>query len=333
VQTALPSEVPSPDGIYLEPKLVGGNAKTDHKYQFVALDLDGTLLNSNHSVSEATIEYIQKLDAQGFGIMVATGRALATVYETILALNLPHPIPVVCSNGARGVLCQPDESEPSKVATIPLFEVPVPEPVARRTISLAKELGFLSQYYTRDEIFADPSNEVDYRYVDLYKELTGSKTECVDDMMKILEANSLPSKQLVLFPNEDQDRAMLQFEETLGEPEFLIEGKRATIVRGNLGWFLEVLHPDVCKGNGLERMCRTAQVNVPLETVVAFGDGDNDYEFLQMAGLGVGMKNCRPVIKEIADQVIEWTNDEDGVRRTLESLEQSGQLRLPKANC
>mmetsp|Transcript_13964 Transcript_13964/g.31700 ORF Transcript_13964/g.31700 Transcript_13964/m.31700 type:complete len:266 (+) Transcript_13964:64-861(+) len=259
--------------------------------------------------------------------MLATGRALKTVYETILALNLPHPLPVVCSNGALGVMCQPDDTQPNKVAVTRLFDTPVTKPVAERTITLAKEMGFLSQYYADDDIFADPTSEVDHQYVDLYKELTGANTICVENMMDILETKPLPSKQLVLFPKEDQDKTLEKFEQALSEPNLLIDGKRATLVRGYLGWFLEVLHPDVCKGNGLQQMCQK-HLNVELDAVIAFGDGDNDLEFIQMAGLGIGMSNARPVIKDAADLVIEFTNDEDGVRKTLESMEEAGQLVL-----
>ncbi|KAL7555581.1 hypothetical protein ACA910_016189 [Epithemia clementina (nom. ined.)] len=310
------------------------------RFRYVAVDLDGTLLNSEHKVSPRTIEYIQQLDAKGFGIMVATGRSLNTVYETILALDLPNPIPVVCSNGARGVMCKPRELPSSssdesiqdfplscRVESEPLFDTPVPEPVARRSITLSKEMGFMSQFYVGDEIYADPTNESHYKHVEMYKELTGAKTICVDNMItEVLERYDLPSKQVVLFHKEQQDGAMLKFEETLSAPEFRAEdGSPPTLVRGSFGWFLEVLHPHVNKGNGLKRMC-TEHLNIDLDSVVAFGDGDNDAEFLQMAGWGVAMKNARPIVKQVADQTIDFTNNEDGVRKTLESMESSGQL-------
>ena len=114
------------------------------------------------------------------------------------------------------------------------------------------------------------------------------------------------------------------FETELAKEPYLINGKPATIVRGHLGWFLEVLHPDVNKGNGLQNMCK--HLNVPIDRCLAFGDGDNDIEFLQMAGRGYAMKNAREVVKNIADQVLEYTNDQDGVIRTLQALEEQNCL-------
>ena len=157
----------------------------DKKYRMVALDLDGTLLNSRGKLSEATKKYLEYLDEKGFVIIFATGRPIATTYETIAALNLPHPIPVVCSNGAQGMLCWTSHDDGTvttgensvKVTVTPqnnltttptdaknfivskelLFSTPVPENVVKRTIELAKTKGYVTQYYTDGgEIFTDP---------------------------------------------------------------------------------------------------------------------------------------------------------------------------------
>lgn len=92
----------------------------------------------------------------------------------------------------------------------------------------------------------------------------------------------------------------------------------------------------VCKGTGLQKLCEIEGVN-PQE-VVAFGDGDNDMEFLQnsgntifdlradlqnkslVLGLGVAMANARDVTKAKADIVLEENNDQDGVAVQIERL-------------
>jgi hydroxymethylpyrimidine pyrophosphatase-like HAD family hydrolase len=117
----------------------------------------------------------------------------------------------------------------------------------------------------------------------------------------------------------EQEDMIAAFQKALGE--------EATIIRRHGGWFLEVLHPDVCKGYGLKSMCQ--HLKIPMQDVVAFGDGDNDYEFIQMAGKGVVMKNGRDVCKEVADEFIDYTNDEDGVLKTLQRMEMEGALVFP----
>jgi len=62
------------------------------------------------------------------------------------------------------------------------------------------------------------------------------------------------------------------------------------------------------------------KIGVPLDNVVAFGDGDNDIEFLRMAGRGIAMKNARDVAKSAANEVTLFSNDEDGVAMHLELM-------------
>jgi len=82
----------------------------------------------------------------------------------------------------------------------------------------------------------------------------------------------------------------------------------AHVVRGSPPWFVEVLNPNVCKGNGLKQMSK--HLDIPPEEIIAFGDGDNDLEFLDYAGKGIAMKNARDNVKAAANEITEWTNAE-----------------------
>lgn len=73
-------------------------------------------------------------------------------------------------------------------------------------------------------------------------------------------------------------------------------------------------------------LCDRLQVN--LEDVITFGDGDNDIEFLQMSGLGIAMKNARETVKAVADLEPDHWNDEDEVICMLKKLEAQGKLHL-----
>ena len=59
----------------------------------------------------------------------------------------------------------------------------------------------------------------------------------------------------------------------------------------------------VHKGLGLQLLCE--HLNIQINETVAFGDGENDREFLSAAGVGCAMKNARPAAKEAADIVIQ----------------------------
>ena len=90
------------------------------------------------------------------------------------------------------------------------------------------------------------------------------------------------------------------------------------IIRGS-HYFVEFLMSGVSKGKGLIDLCE--HFGYELKEVVAFGDGDNDKEFLEVAGWGVAMKNAGALAKHSANEVTEYTNDEDGVAIHLEKME------------
>lgn len=276
------------------------------QFRAVALDLDGTLLHSDHKISTESAEYLRELDSQGVCIMIATGRPGPTVMEHVLKLNLPHPIPVVCNNGARGMFCQALLKKDT-VWTEPVFSNPVSKEITKRVIALAEKHNQVVQYYNATDVYANPSKEHHYALTKRYMRTSGCNTIYVKDSFQSLlqKKNESPSKLLVLCPEEHMSHVLEAFRKEFDTSE-------ATIVCGGTAtrkaFFLEVLHPQVCKGTGLEYMCQALHL-VPDE-VVAFGDNVNDVEFLRTAGCGVAMSNARIEAKSVADRIAEHTNDE-----------------------
>jgi Cof subfamily protein (haloacid dehalogenase superfamily) len=314
------------------------------KYRMVALDLDGTLLGSDHRISDASVQHLRKLHEKGFIISIATGRSAYAVAEVIQRLNFQFTknhimdgFPLVCVNGAKGVKVQiknqdEDEEEEGKESTTKtknpmvdgtfqvdeLFHTPVPQNVTEKTLALAKKMNCVTNYYINHDIYAHPKEEWHYTCTQKYSNLTGVEfTYKLDDYKEAMSL-ALPSKLLVLCKEEDIDTTYEELSTALCD--------EATVIRGSPPFIVEVLNKSVCKGNGLEKLCET--MGVSLNDCISFGDGDNDVEFLQMSGLGLAMKNARDSVKAIADDVTEWTNSQDGVILTLQRLEEEGQLHF-----
>ncbi|KAL7553572.1 hypothetical protein ACHAWF_016886 [Thalassiosira exigua] len=374
------------------------------KYRMVALDLDGTLLNSSHDVSDATVAHLRRLHAKGFVVSIATGRSAACSAAIVAKLDLPplrksssanlpetppssrresgepsgggsagSGFPLVCTNGARGLRVRraasdvgpscdrpppPRRSETAPIPTNPflnrtlvvdeeLFHAPLSPELTLRTLALAHELGCATNYYHDHHIYAFRRNE-DHRVLTRrYATLTGSRElychldeegeEDAGDSAACDEGNAYgyrravdlgpPSKLLILCETERIDEIADAVREELNGPsnsDCCKPRRRANVIRGSPPFFVEVLHPEVHKGQGLRRLC--SSLSVPLEEVIAFGDGDNDMEFLEAASRGVAMKNARDNVKRVADELTEWSNDEDGVVRTLMRYEREGKL-------
>lgn len=329
-------------------------SNTVTKYRMVALDLDGTLLGPDHRLSDESVEYLRYLHSKGFIISIATGRVATCVFEHVNRLNLPFPannlfsgLPMVCSNGAHGLKALAlkgddaddkrdyksedfeiieSESEAAvrfygeewKVSISDIFHEAVREDVVLDSIRIASELELLVQYYIGKDIYENATTVSHLKWVKKYSDLTGcQQIHCEDDFQEAI-AKGPPSKILIFTSPLEIDNVHKKLMSCMGQ--------NANVVRGSPPFFVEILSKDVCKGNGLKRLSES--LGVSLEEVIAFGDGDNDLEFLQMAGRGIAMLNARENVKDIADEVCEWTNGEDGVIRKLKQMESEGKLQF-----
>jgi Cof subfamily protein (haloacid dehalogenase superfamily) len=285
------------------------------KYRMVALDLDGTLLGPDHQLADVQAQYLRSLHARGFTVCFATGRAAPSVYQHVQKLNLPEPIPVVCSNGARGLRVDAKTLEKQE-----LFYSPVSKEIVEETLQIARKHNYAVQFYLDDAIYINSSKPEHAKISQLYSSLTGSRILPVtDDFKSLLDQGQLPSKLLVLF-----DESKIEEASQVYTSQF--SSNKATIVGGAFDWFLEVLNSSVTKGNGLSQMCQ--ELAVPLDECIAIGDGANDLEFLEMAGLGLAMKNAKESAKKHADVTLEWTNADHGVMKALKQLDQEDRLQF-----
>lgn len=322
------------------------------KYKMVALDLDGTLLGPDHRISDESVAYLRELHRKGFLVAIATGRSPASCADVIVRLDClsiesaAGGFPLVCLNGASCMIVRKsgesgsskpsgpvalqtvgvsDDSLPSnamldgRLVQRELFHEPVPVDVAVKTLGLAKGLGLVTNYYVGSEIYAQPLDESHRKITRRYSDLTGTPIGYVDDDYSAAMGRGMPSKLVVFCETGVIDEVCRKLSDALhGE---------AHVIRGSPPFFVEVLNTNVCKGKGLERMCQS--LGIDLHECIAFGDGDNDREFIQLAGVGYAMKNARDAVKAIADRVTKLTNAEDGAIRTLQEMESDGQLHFP----
>ena len=304
-----------------------------NQFKMVALDLDGTLLRKNHEISDDSVSYLRSLHEKGVIVCIATGRSASATAQVIHKLDLEYPkngldgFPLVCTNGAKGLCVQKGENGNSEAGSsnpmldgrlkfTQIFHQPVSNELTLKTLTLSKSLGCTTNYYIDHDIYAQPMEEWHYDVTQKYMDLTGVKiTHCNDDYETALK-RGLPSKLLILSGEQDiDDICQKSVEHLQGE---------AKVIRGSPPFFVEILNNDVCKGNGLEKMCES--LGVSLDKCICFGDGDNDIEFIEKSGLGFAMKNACDNLKAVADDVTEFTNEEDGVIRKLKELEESGRF-------
>lgn len=259
-------------------------------YRLLAIDLDGTLLTPQHTVSQHTVDVIRQAVDSGMFLVIATGR-VPYIFHSVVK-ELPLNAPQITSNGATIIDVHTNTILRQKLLPteniLPIFEA-------------AHNLGLQFCYYTTEYLYA---GQALYDLRNWY--LSEVPVKAVEDITSIYPQ---PCIKLGAYGNAA----------TLGEKreelERIFAGK--IYVTQTASEWLEFMHPEVSKANALKSI--TQSLNIRPEEVIAFGDNHNDLEMLQFAGLGVAMANAHTEVKAVADYVT-LSNAEDGVAAAIEKF-------------
>eukprot|EP00127_Corallochytrium_limacisporum_P001270 Clim_evm5s48 gene=Clim_evmTU5s48 len=292
----------------------------------LAIDLDETLLDKGKQISEKNREAVRRAHFEhNVRIILASGRALGAIrsYEDCLGKDLP--VDLVSFNGAQAHICRSHDSETGHREIDCVWVRPVPEEVRNRLLDWADKHKRTLNLYYGDKILvsANLGTAEEDALRTRYTGITKMPYTLINDYQSVKNGfgddHLQPHKILVLCPDEERfelHRVLL---------EEVLNGLETYTVMGD--FFIEVLHPDTCKGNGLKALVEAyAHEGITVERVAAFGDGLNDVEFIDYAGYGVAMGNAKQELKDAADWVSEKEHDEDAIAHEIERLIDAGAL-------
>jgi Cof subfamily protein (haloacid dehalogenase superfamily) len=235
--------------------------------------------------TRAALEAMRERDAY---VIVVTGR----MYQAVRRY-LTGPEPVVCYQGA--LVADPASNEF-------LLHVPIPVDLAREAIAAVQDSGHGLNCYVDDELYvAEVTPEAQQ-----YASFQHLELRVVGPLLDWLER---PPTKLVIVGDPEQLDA-------LGEKLRAQFGERLFIAK-SLPFFLELAHPDVSKGSGLQFVAD--RLGFTPEQTIAFGDGENDLELIDWAGYSVAVGNAHPAIKARADFTCPPAEAE-GVAQVLEAF-------------
>ncbi|GAB6184873.1 Cof-type HAD-IIB family hydrolase [Thermopirellula anaerolimosa] len=266
-------------------------------YRLLAVDIDGTLVNSQDHLTETTCRAIRRAGAAGLRVVLATGRRYSRALPLVESLSLE--VPVIASSGA--IVKNPLSHQT-------LFRAEFPENGLRRLIFLIRRLGFqpilLGDTFDQGfDYYLDPLDRPNPQLESYLRANPGCER-----YQARLEATP-PPDVFAAFTIGDRDQ-MLIVEQELHK---VFPGQYVTHVLRSPryeGFFCEIAPAGVDKWSAVRRVA--AMFGVPLEAICAVGDDVNDLPMIREAGLGVAMGNALPVVKEAADYVAP-THDEEGL--------------------
>lgn len=267
-------------------------------YELIALDLDGTLLDSRKQIPEETVLAIRRAEAAGKTVAFCTGRAVPELEDPFA--RLPEVRFAVFSSGAG--LYDRREKRAFRLRGLS------PE-VSARILGLVREKDAMPQIVLpeKDVIQASHMARLEHFHMGVYRPMYEKATTLVPDIFAFAEACREPFLKINLYHADPAERIRTrdQLAGTEMETAFSEVSSLECSARG------------VDKGSGLLALC--GELGILPERCIAAGDADNDLPMLRAAGLGVAMGNAPAHVKTAADLVVADL-DHGGCRQAVELL-------------
>ncbi|MCC6892460.1 MAG: HAD family phosphatase [Anaerolineae bacterium] len=266
---------------------------TTQPIKLIAIDLDGTLLNSSHEMTERTETVLKTALSKGIRVIIATGKTFLSSRHIVKRLGTNTP----------GIYNQGTITFNSD-GTVHSQQV-IDKVTARQVITYAEDRGYIVGVYSGTRILV---RKLTQRMQELTTYFHEPMPEAVGPLQNILETTPV-NKIIIFYPHDPRRVQALRWQLSMQ----IDTGTR--LLSAGIPDELELLPTGASKGSALKVLLK--EMGIPASQVMALGDGENDVEMLELAGIGVAMGNASDHVKSIAN-VTTKTNDEDGVAEAVE---------------
>lgn len=276
----------------------------NQKIKLICIDMDGTLLNSNHEISERNKEALRQAKKLGVNIAITTGRLFgsARYYSNLIGIE---NTPVIASNGAYIKTNYED---------IPILENSIPKEIAIEIYKIIKKHNLKINFNSWDTLMREDEVPDDHAYTIMNKQLPDDKKVKFiinSDFISAIESFDGKILKGIVIERENLDNlwaAKDELKEIFGDKLHVVSSGTDNI---------EIMIGTTSKGNAVAHLADILNVNA--EEVMCIGDSENDISMLKFAGIGVAMGNGLQMVKDIADYITD-TNDNDGVSKAVEKF-------------
>ncbi|MBT2736364.1 Cof-type HAD-IIB family hydrolase [Bacillus sp. ISL-7] len=263
-------------------------------YKMIVLDLDDTLLQDDHTISDRTKRALMDAQELGVKVVLASGRPTSAMYAIAEELRLNDFGSFILSfNGAKIINCQTGEE---------LFSSTLSPDVVHYLYEVSRRENVWIHTYVGDQIVTEAGNQ----FTNIEGEITGLE---IIEVGSFVEAVSEPVVKVLMLEDETK---LADVEEKLHQE---LAG-HLSVMRSK-PFFLEFTEHGVTKGTSLSHLIQ--QLGIKREEVIAIGDSYNDLAMIEFAGLGVAMGNAPDDIKAKANFVTD-SNMNDGVAKVVEKF-------------
>lgn len=268
-----------------------------NNYKMLALDMDGTTLNTDGLLSDENKKYIKLAYDKGIKIVLISGRDIETLEKFSLELGIDGYISgmngnVVYSTAAKKVVSK--------------YTINSDDFVKLLNISIDKKIYMAS--FIENDVYV---NIKGHKYYDLLQKFSNRKVIEDSDIFIYFKDNKLLSSVIkIAFIGEYEDLLSFQKEN--------LETMNNTLSQVfSLPFFLELYRNDRNKGQALKEIADF--YNIKSEEIIAIGDGENDIEMLKFAGYSICPENAMEKVKK-AVNLVSVSNNKNVVAKSIKEF-------------
>ena len=266
-------------------------------YPLIVSDFDGTLVNADGTISEKNKKAIAEYVEAGGVFALSTGRLPAGILTRAKELGLTGK--VCCCQGA--IILDIETKEVLMEGKLSL----------ESTIAACKKMEQLDLHIHAYDLWDFYVNKDD-EALEVYKRLVKTTPTLVLDMplSQYLEENNLPMYKLVAMVEPEDNERVLQI--------LSLEDFDGCEVTKSASYLVEVVNSKYSKGTAVAFLAN--YYGVSLDKVIAVGDQLNDVSMIEKAGLGIAVQNAEEALKERADYICRYTNEEGAIAEIIEKF-------------
>ncbi len=252
-----------------------------HNYKLLVVDVDGTLIGKDGTISAEDREALAKASNLGIPVSLSTGRVPQACLAFINQLSLDgyH----IFFDGA--LVSNPKQGKE-------VYVQPLNKTVVRQAVEFAHSNDVYLELYSATHYFVERETWA----TDIHHQFFGLQPTVVD-FTKLWNRERIIKGELMTSSPQEAVQARsfhLQFNDSL-----------------HFSWvktpaypgvdFINLVDPGVSKGRALEALA--SHLGISLTEVIAIGDGTNDISLLSCAGLAIAMGNAPDEVKAVADYI------------------------------